>query len=406
MNDDRKILILLGDGMGDYPLDTLGGRTPLQAAHTPNMDYIAKNGMMGITHTVPAGMAPGSDTANLSVFGYDPEKYFTGRAPLEALNMNIDLGINDVAFRCNMVTLEGDTLIDFSADHIESGYSEVIINELKERLVIEGIEFYAGVSYRNIMVWRDFPYREMPATTPPHDIQGQKVLQYLPAGNGEDLLRLIMKKSEEIIRESNTIHAAGSQFKGNPVSIWLWGAGRKPAMQSLEERFGMKGHTIAAVDLIHGIGKAAGLTPIRVAGATGYIDTNYYGKAEALLRTLHDVNYIFLHVEAPDESGHEGSVEKKIKSIQDFDEKVVGTVLQGLKEYGDYSLLVMPDHYTPVSIRTHSSDPVPFAILKCRNGKIVSGKYSSDEGFNEKAAGLTGFIVEHAHDIINILADE
>ncbi|HPB81536.1 MAG TPA: cofactor-independent phosphoglycerate mutase [Spirochaetota bacterium] len=406
MNKNRKIIILLGDGMGDYPLESLGGMTPLQAAYTPNMDYIAKNGMLGITRTVPEGMSPGSDTANLSVFGYNPKKYYTGRAPLEALNMGIELGPEDAAFRCNMVTLEGDILTDFSADHIESGFSKVIMNEMKPHFAADGIEFYAGVSYRNIMVWRGFPYEKMPDTTPPHDIQGKKYDTFLPSGNGEELLRKIMEKSITIIRESSEIKAVSSVFKGKPVSLWLWGPGRKPSMQSLEERFGLTGHTIAAVDLIHGIGKAVGLTPLWVDGATGYIDTNYCGKAEALLRVLNNVNYVFLHVEAPDESGHEGDVEKKIKSIQDFDEKVVGTVLQGLKGYSDYSLLVMPDHYTPVSLRTHSTDYVPFEILRCRNGEIVSSRHGSSGGFNEKASGLTGCVVEHAHDIINILVED
>ncbi|HPQ52089.1 MAG TPA: cofactor-independent phosphoglycerate mutase [Spirochaetota bacterium] len=406
MNDKRKIIVLLGDGMGDYPIDSLGGRTPLQAAVTPHMDYIVKNGLLGVTKTVPEGMSPGSDTANLSVFGYDPQKYYTGRAPLEALNMGIELGPGDVAFRCNIVTLEGDVLVDFSADHIESEFSEIVINEMKKYFPVKGIEYYAGVSYRNIVVWRDYPYEEIAETTPPHDIQGQNYSSFLPDGSGAELLREIIKNSVDIIRESAAIKEAASRYNGKPVSLWLWGAGRKPSMESLENRFGLTGYTIAAVDLIHGIGKAAGLSPIRVEGATGYIDTNYNGKAEALLRNLNNVNYIFLHVEAPDESGHEGNIEKKIKSIQDFDEKIVGTVLKGLREYSDYSLLVMPDHFTPVSTRTHSPDPVPFAIIKCRNGEIVHSKYGTSSGFNEPAAVSTGYIVEHAHDIINILVED
>ena len=396
---ERKIAILIGDGMADYPIEELGGNTPLQYAKTDHMDYLAKNGICGLARTVPSGMPPGSDVANLSVFGYDPATCYTGRAPLEALNMGINLGPDDVAFRCNMVTIEHDIMNDFAAGHIDSEFSKIVIDEIKNTIHRDGVEFYAGVSYRNIMVVRNFK-GELPITTPPHDIQGKKIHEYLPKGANSELLNDIMQKAAGAIAHSKKIADAKLKFKGNPTGLWLWGGGFRPKMEPLSTRFGLHGHTIAAVDLIHGIGRAAGLTPIHVEGATGYIDTNYSGKAQACIDAMKNANFVFLHVEAPDESGHEGNLEHKLKSIEDFDAKVVGPVVNKLNRYGNFTVLVMPDHPTPLSLRTHSSDPVPFVIY----APDMNYRFNC-KGFNEVDARDTGIFVEHAHELLAMIVN-
>ncbi|MFH0974811.1 MAG: cofactor-independent phosphoglycerate mutase [Spirochaetota bacterium] len=402
MDKEKKIIILIGDGMADYPIKELGDKTPLEVADTPNMDDLARNGVFGLTKTVPEGMSPGSDTANLSIFGYDPSRYFTGRAPLEALNMDIELGPGDVAFRCNLVNIANGIMEDFSADHIDTEYTRIVIGELAKKIATDKLELYPGVSYRNIMVWRDYPYNRIAETTPPHDIQGKEAEAFFPKGDGAKELIDIIKESQNIIAGSEIIKKSGTRYKGKPASAWLWGGGKKPAVESLAKRFGLHGYTISAVDLIHGIGRAAGLTPLRVEGATGYVDTNYTGKADALLEAIKKSNFVFLHVEAPDESGHEGNLKHKIKSIEDFDSKVVGRVIYGLKSYPDYCVLVMPDHPTPIVIRTHSSDDVPFCIY---SSKTISGfkKSGKDSCFTENMAKATGNYVGKAHDLIEIM---
>ncbi len=391
--------------MADYPIDELDGKTPLEVADIPNMDYLARNGIFGTTKTVPDGMAPGSDTANLSIFGYDPARYFTGRAPLEALNMNIELGPNDAAFRCNLVNIENGRMKDYSAEQIETEFTKIVIGELKKKINTNEIELYPGVSYRNILVWRNFPYKDFPQTTPPHDITGKEVKDFLPKGSGAEELSGIIEASKSIIAGSDIINKSKSRYKGNPNSTWLWGGGKKPAIETLKDRFGLQGYTISAVDLIHGIGRAAGLTPLHVDGATGYIDTNYSGKASALLEAIKTSNFIFLHVEAPDESGHEGNLKHKIKAIEDFDKKVVGPVIEGLKKFSDYTILVMPDHPTPIKLKTHTADPVPFCIY---SNKQFSGfrKSPADICFTEKMARTTGNYIDKAHNLIQIMINE
>ena len=405
MKSDKKIVILIGDGMADYPVDALAGKTPLEVAKTPNMNLLARNGVFGITKTVPDGMFPGSDTANLSIFGYDPERYYTGRAPLEALNMGIELAPEDAAFRCNLVNIKDGRMNDFSAGHIDTEFTQIVIEELKKEIDTPDIELFPGVSYRNILVWRNFIYKNFPKTIPPHDITGKSIKEFLPNGTGADKLFSIMESSKSIISGSDLIKKNILRFKGNPNYIWLWGGGRKPAMESLKERYGLYGYTISAVDLIHGIGKAAGLTPLRVEGATGYIDTNYSGKADALLEAIKDSNFIFLHVESPDESGHEGNLGHKIKAIEDFDEKVVGPVAEGMKQYTDYTILVMPDHPTPVKIMTHTADPVPFCMY---SSKGLSGFHKSPAGicFTEDMAKSTGNYIDKAHNLVRIMINE
>ncbi len=403
MKNSRKYIILLGDGMADLPLDELGGRTVLEAARTPNMDFMAQNGLNGMTRTVPPGMNPGSDTANLSVFGYDPQKYYSGRAPLEAINMDIVLEPGDVAFRCNIVNAAGGLMNDFTSDHIDSRLTRIVINEIARSIKEPGIEFYPGVSYRNIMVWRDFPGNELPATTPPHDIQGEQTAPHLPSGNGSELLRRMMHQSKSVIADSTEIRKALGNFQGTPESIWLWGCGFRPAIDTLESRFGISGRTISAVDLIHGIGKAAGLKPLDVPGATGYLDTDYEGKVKALLNSIGSCDYVFLHVEAPDESGHEGNLEHKTKAIEDFDSRVVGPVLEGLKKFNDYVILLMPDHPTPLEVRTHTSDPVPFCIMAGGNLFAEERKKYNASAYNEKCAAGTGLYIDEAHKLIEIM---
>ncbi len=389
--------------MADLPIQSLDGRTPLEYASTPNMDRLAAGGITGMARTVPDGMQPGSDIANLSILGYDPRSFFSGRAPLEALNMGIDLGPRDLAVRCNMVDIRDGVMEDFSAGHISSEFSAVIMKELAGSLGLAAMEFHPGVSYRNIVVWRGYPHGGLPVTTPPHDIQGRAVGAHLPRGDGADMLNRIMKESAAVIASSRAVRDAASAYKGTPTSVWLWGCGKKPAMETLGKRFGLRGHTISAVDLVHGLGRAAGLTPLSVPGATGYIDTNYEGKAAALLRALPDANFIFLHVESPDESGHEGNLEHKLRSIKDFDRKIVGPVMDGISSYPEHTVLVMPDHPTPVSIRTHSSDPVPFAIYSSTGWKGTPYEGMSGAAFSEKNASSTGLFVAEGHRLIELM---
>ncbi len=402
-NDSAKYVILLGDGMGDMPIDSLGGKTPLEYARTPNMDRLSTTGILGMVRNVPDGMPPGSDVANLSVLGYDPRTCYCGRAPLEALNMGIELGPHDVAVRCNMVEIHDGIMHDFSADHIDSSFSAVIMNELGARTSNKDLEFYPGVSYRNIVIWRGYPHGHLPTTTPPHDIQGQAIAPYLPQGEGAEVLQKIMRESTEMISSSPAVREAKSRYRGTPTSVWLWGCGGKPSMEPLTRRFNLTGYTISAVDLVHGIGRAAGLTPLPVAGATGYIDTNYTGKADALLEALHRSNFVFLHVESPDESGHEGNLEHKIKAIEDFDRLVVGRVMNGLAAFREYSLMVLADHPTPISLRTHTSDPVPFSIYSTRGWEKTPFNKNRGPSFDEKTASESGLFISEGYRLIELL---
>lgn len=345
--------------MADYPLEELNGKTPLQAAYTPNMDFIAGNGRNGVVRTVPEGMVPGSDIANLSIMGYDPRKYYPGRGPLEAASMGISLDRDEVAFRCNLVTVKNGVLIDYSAGHISSEEARTLIEYLDEKL--DGnARFYPGVSYRHILVLKG---SEDVTCTPPHDIVERPIEEYLPMGRDAEILRKLMHNSVQLLEDHEVNVKRGGESKNPANMIWPWSPGKSPNMPSFEEKFGVRGSVIAAVDLIKGIGKCIGLKVIDVPGATGYLDTNYGGKADYALRSLVDGDFCFVHVEAPDEAGHSGDMEAKIKAIENFDEKVVGRVLRGLKRYDEYKIMVLPDHPTPISIRTHTCDEVPFAIF-------------------------------------------
>ena len=352
-----KYIILVGDGMGDYPVEQLKGRTPLQAANKPNMDSIARNGACGLARTTPEGMETGSDIANLSILGYDPKKYYTGRGPLEAAAIGVKLGSNDVVYRCNLITEEGGKLKDYSAGHISSEEGAVLISLLKEKLASKGVEFYPGVSYRNLLVVRG---ETTTKTYPPHDFLSKPIKRYLP---DDPMLRSLTLRSKEFL-ENHEIHERRRASGKNAANmVWFWGGGKIPKMPSFEKKYGLRGSVISAVDLIKGIGIYLGLEVINVPGATGYLDTNYEGKASYALSALEKKDFVYLHVEATDEAAHAGDVELKIKAIEDFDKRVVGRILDGMQRFDKYRILLITDHYTPVSVRTHTSEPVPFAVL-------------------------------------------
>jgi 2,3-bisphosphoglycerate-independent phosphoglycerate mutase len=393
-----KYIVLLGDGMADYPLDALGGKTPLEHARTPHMDKIAAEGTIGCIDTIPPGFDPGSDVANLSVLGYDPEKYFTGRGPLEAASMGVRMDPNDVAFRCNLVTLGFDDVIvmdSFNADHITSQEASEIINALNNEIGSETIHFYAGVSYRHLMVWKGGSV--VIKATPPHDIVGRNIQPYLPHEAGSETIMEIMHRSQEILKDHPINRSRMSQGKKPANSIWLWGQGRAPDMDPMTKKYHLKGGMISAVDLLNGIGVYAGLESIHVAGATGYTDTDYRGKAQKALEFLRDNDFIFVHVESIDEMGHEGNIEGKVKAIEDFDNKVVGTILDGIQKMGDFRILVLSDHPTPIDLKTHVSDPSPFAVYSSRNMENLN----RGTPFNETSARDSGILISPGYLLMN-----
>ncbi|MHC1630685.1 MAG: cofactor-independent phosphoglycerate mutase [Methanotrichaceae archaeon] len=357
-----KFVILLGDGMADHPIEALEKKTPLEAACTPNMDRIAREGIGGLASNVPEGMPPGSDVANMSVMGYDPRLYYTGRAPLEAASMGVDLGPEDVAFRCNLVNvdLERGLMVDYSAGHITTPETNEIISSLQD-VCSEG-QLYPGVSYRNLLVLNG--KAERADCTPPHDIMDQPIADYLPKGDGSEILREMMEASVPILAEHPINQRRIAEGKRPANMIWLWGQGKAPKLPTLQETRGISGAMISAVDLLKGIGVYAGLEVIDVPGATGLLDTNYEGKVEAALGALERLDFVYLHVEAPDEMGHDGSLELKIEAIERFDARIVGPILKGLENSDqDWRVCVLPDHPTPVALRTHTSEPVPFAMM-------------------------------------------
>ena len=441
-----KYIILLGDGMPDYPIDELGGKTPLEYAKTPNMDFIAKNGTVGCVKTIPDGFPPGSDVSNLSILGYDPAKYYTGRAPLEAASIGVKLSPTDIAFRCNLVTLnpvippvppltspvsppleggegevakggEGGLIMeDFSAGHISTEEARELISAIDKKLGTAEIKFYSGVSYRHLMVWKNGSSNLK--LTPPHDISGKNIKSYIPQGDRANILTELMNSSQ-IVLSNHKINKERKNNGKNPAnSIWLWGHGKAPAMPTLKERFNLTGSIIAAVDLMKGIGIYAGLTPVKVPGVTGYIDTNYEGKADYALKELESKDFVYVHVEAPDEAAHNGSLNNKIKAIEDFDKRVVGRVLEGIKKFKEYRILVVSDHPSPISIKTHSSERVPFAIYPSKSPPNppfktspappseggekgeVKGGYGGITGFSEKIVDDPSIKFEKGHELI------
>ncbi len=395
-----KYVVMLCDGMADYPVDELAGKTPLEAAYTPNMDFLAKNGAVGLAKTVPDGMAPGSDTANLSVMGYDPKIYYTGRSPLEAVSMGIDLSLTDVTFRCNLVTLsdsenyEDATMIDYSAGEISTAESTELVNYLSEHFKTELINLYPGISYRHCLVLKDGKTGGI--LTPPHDISKKPIKDHLPKGENAELLMAMMRRSRELLKDHPVNKKRIAEGKNPATSCWFWGEGTKPALTSFSERFGKQGGVISAVDLIKGIGICAGHKLCEVEGATGNWDTNFKGKADAALSLLDDgCDYVYIHVEAPDECGHHGDVKHKIESIEAIDREMLGKIIPTLKNSGeDFAILVMPDHPTPISCMTHVSDPVPFILYSSREQLSPSAPC-----YTEKSAKDTGLYIANAADL-------
>jgi 2,3-bisphosphoglycerate-independent phosphoglycerate mutase len=354
-----KYALLVGDGMADFPVPELGGTTPLAYADTPNMDRIVRNGTIGLVATIPAGLPPGSDVANLSLMGYDPARYYSGRAPIEAASMGVKLSPADTAFRCNLVAITGGNMTDYSAGHIETEAAHELIKLLKAGLDGPTCRFYPGVSYRHLLVIPDFPTGCI--CTPPHDISGQKVAAHLPKGPGSDRLLALMEKAAAVLKDAPVNKELKRKGKTSATDIWLWGHGRSLTIPTLRQRYALAGSVISAVDLVRGLGVLAGLNVRLVKGATGYLGTNYAGKVAAARTALAEEDFVFLHVEAPDETSHEGSLQKKITAIEEFDRNIVGEMLLYQRENPAVRLLVAPDHATPLSLKTHHAAPVPYA---------------------------------------------
>lgn len=396
-----KYAVLVGDGMGDYPIAALGDKTPLAAAETPYMDSVADHGDMGLVRTLPAGCETGSDTANLSLLGYDPRVAGCRRGPLEAASLGVALDPEDVAFRCNLVTFgehpDGPVMEDYSAGHIGSDEARGLIEAIEDRLGDSTVRFYPGISYRHLMVWKGG--RDAIDTTPPHDIIGQPVGPYLDrvASSGGERLLELMSAAETILRDHPVNAARKEQGKRPGDHIWLWGQGRAPHLDPFTQKTGLAGAMISAVDLLRGIGVYTGFQVIRVPGATGYLDTDYDAKARYALWALEDVDLVYVHVEAPDEAGHAGLVEEKIAAIEAFDRRVVGKVLEGLKTFSQYRIMVVMDHLTPISVRTHTTEPVPFAMAGAGISPPPDG-YAP--GYSEAAARSRAVFLEEGHRLM------
>ncbi len=396
-----KYVVVLGDGMADWPLEELGGGTPLSAARTPVMDALAKKSEIGMVATIPEGMAPGSDTANLSVMGYDPKKYYTGRSPLEALSIGVDMKDTDVVYRCNLVTLSEDAvpyeeqrILDHSSDEISTEDAQILLDAVCKEIADETYRFYTGTSYRHCMIWDQGKVLEL---TPPHDILTKKIGPYLPE---DKILRHMQERSYEILKE----HPLNLKRKAEGLrpanSFWFWGAGTRPSLASFEEIYHKKGVMISAVDLLKGIAVGAGMDRIIVEGANGGLHTNYEGKAKAAVDALVNKGYDFayIHVEAPDEMGHQGSTEKKIQAIEYLDERVIRLVKEGLDASGEeYRMLILPDHPTPIKVRTHVAEPVPYLLYDSSAPEDHSWSY------NEKEAAESGNRIAHGWDLMRYL---
>lgn len=399
-----KYVIVLGDGMADRPIDEIEGKTPIEYADTPTLDMLSKKSEIGLVHTIPEGMSPGSDTANLSVLGYDPKKYYTGRSPLEALSIGVDMKETDVAIRCNIVTVSDDdkpyeekTIIDHSSSEISTEDAKILLEAVKKELENEEFKYYVGTSYRHLTIWDKGDVAKL---TPPHDILGKVIGEYLPK---EPKLKEMMKKSYDILA-NHPINVERVKKGLNPAnSIWFWGAGTKPCVNSFEEKNGKKGAMISAVDLLKGIAVGAKMKNIFVEGADGTLETNYEGKARAAVDVLTKEGYdfVYVHVEAPDEMGHQGSVERKVKAINYLDTRVIKTIYEGLKDSGeDFRMLVLPDHPTPICIRTHSSEPVPYLLYDSTK------EIDSNLDYSEKCAKDSGLYIAEGHTIIDHLFDK
>jgi len=392
--------------MADMPMQELGGKTPLQKAHTPNMDKLAREGRIGRVRTVPKGMHPGSDVANLSILGYDPREYYSGRAPLEAASIGIELASGSVAFRCNLVTLKFNKdrtraiMEDYSSGHITTQEARELIMEIDRTLGSEKIRFYPGTSYRHLMVWADGSVDI--ECVPPHDILGKDIMDYLPVGTGEQVIREIMQESVGIL-DRHPVNLERTKDGKNPGnSVWFWGQGRRPEMPKFYEKYAITGALVSAVDLTKGLGIYAGFGILEVPGCTGWLDTNYKGKADATIEALKEVDFVYLHVESPDEAGHSGNYENKLKAIEDFDKLVVGSVMEGMKRFAEYRILLLPDHPTPIAMRTHTDEPVPFVLFDSRV-KRENKDIAYDESINERDDIL---VFEEGHKLMDYFIKE
>lgn len=395
-----KYIVVLGDGMADYPIEEFGGKTILETASKPNMDELACHGELGMVKTVQDGMKPGSDVANLSVMGYDSKKYYTGRSPLEAASMGVPLKDTDVTFRCNLVTLSDEedyaqkTMLDYSSGEITTEESRELMKAVEEALHTELIHFYGGISYRHLMVW-DNGSTDVDLT-PPHDISDRKITEYLPKGQGADKILELMKASEKILKAHPVNQKRVAEGKNPATSIWIWGEGTKPRLDSFEGKYGMKGSVISAVDLIKGIAKCAGMRSIDVEGTTGNIDTNFDGKAKAAMDALLDgSDFVYVHLEAPDECGHQGNAQNKKLAVELIDEKIIGYLREQLQQRDiDYKMMVLPDHPTPVKLKTHVSDPVPYIIYDSTKD------IPTEKTYTEENAKSTGIYIEDGYTLM------
>ena len=397
-----KYVVLLCDGMADTPNPALDGHTPMEAAHKPHMDALAAKAEVGRVRTVPDGLAPGSDVANLAVMGYDTRECYTGRSPLEAANIGVELADDDVAFRCNLVTLSDEenytdkTILDYCAGDIHTADADPLVKLLQEKLGGGEFDFYTGTAYRHCMVWHGGK-TALGKITPPHDITGEKIAEYLPSHPDAAPILDLMKRSVDILKDHPINRERVSKGLNPANAIWLWGQGNRPQLQNFHDRFGLHGSVVSAVDLLRGIGRLAGMNVCQVEGATGYIDTNYTGKMQAALQELKNgQDYVYIHVEAPDECGHRGEVQNKVKAIEDIDRLILGPLLEQLPQFGDYTVMVLPDHPTPLDIRTHVSTPVPYLLYRS-NAEQDSGIAC----FTEAAAETTGLLIDPGYTLID-----
>jgi 2,3-bisphosphoglycerate-independent phosphoglycerate mutase len=387
-----KYVLIIPDGAADEPIEQFGGKTVFEAADIPNIDNISKTGRLGLVQTVPEKMPPGSDVAMMSLLGYDPRRYYTGRAPLEAVAMNIQLEPTDWVFRCNLVTIADNKMADHSAGHISSPEGAKIIEDLNNALGSDKIKFYAGVSYRHLCVIKGMDFDVY--TEPPHDIIGQSAAKNLPRGKNAEILTELMAKSQELLVE-HEINKIRKDLGENQVSsIWLWGQGKKAAMDSFQSRFGLRGTTITAVDLVRGISKLIGFDLIKVEGATGFADTNYNGKAQAAIDALEKYDFVFIHIEGPDEAGHAGNAELKKLAVERIDKYVVAPVYNALQKYDGWRIMVMPDHPTPCKGQAHTGGPVPFAMAGTGVSTLLG------KPFTENFAAQSGLKIEKGYELM------
>ncbi len=409
-----KYIVILGDGMADYPVPELGNRTPLEAADKPNMDNLARRGLVGMARTIPEGMAPGSDAANMSVMGFQPAKYYSGRSPLEAVAMGIELGRSDVTYRTNLVTLadstgalagpEGQfsqcTMLDYSAGEISTEESKQLIESLQPLFAVHGLELCAGISYRHCAIRRNGETGAL--LTPPHDISGRCIEAYLPKGSYENELRRLMVEASAILQQHPVNQKRIAEGRHPANAVWFWGEGTKPSFASFESLYGKKGGVVCAVDLIRGLGRCAGMRVLTPKGATGSMVTDYRAKGEAALQLLHEgCDLVYIHIEAPDECGHQGNAAAKIRAIEGIDRDVLGQLMQALDREGeDYRILLCPDHPTPVSIRTHTAEPIPFVLYDSRRAEAGTPRYT------EACAEQTGLFLEEGPLLMRRLLEQ